>query len=220
MRHISLASGVVLACLYLVVPADAAIIYQLTDAAGLEQTSFVIGGIGQTVDIGVWLKQTDPDTVLTDEGVFSVGVKLAYGGTGTAEVLLESDITPNPAFDDPTGLFKEIAADYIALDMAVSDPSMPVFPQATTPDRIWLGMLRFTGLSVGTVEITAMDYPGVDNTVSGLGTVLDPEIASGQGSISVVPEPNTMVLFAGFALVGGPYWLVRRGSLHGQRRHR
>ena len=94
----------------------------------MEQNNFVIGSIGQTVDVNVWLRQSDPDTVLTDEGLYSAGVKLTYGSPGIAEVLSVLDITPNPAFDDPDALLKDVGSDYSTLDMAVLDMFNPGLP--------------------------------------------------------------------------------------------
>jgi hypothetical protein len=211
MRQIISGPVVLFACLYLVVPAQGEYIYQLTDPAGVQQSNFVIGSVGQTVDVNVWLKQSAPDSLLTDEGLFSAGVRLTYGSPGIAEVLSLYDITPNPAFDDPSALLRDVGSTYSTLDMAVLDPFSPIFPQSSTPDRIWLGTFKFTGLSAGTVDITAMDNPGVDNTLTGLGTVLDATpIANGQASINAVPEPSSLVLFTGLVLVAGPYILLRR----------
>jgi hypothetical protein len=197
----------------LVAPARAAIQFQLADPAGVEQNNFVIGNIGQTVDVNVYLRQSGLDTLLTDEGLFSAGVRLTYGSPGIAEVLSVLDIAPNPAFDNPTALLKDIGSGYVALDMATDmfGPNFPVFPELSTPDRIWLGTFTFTGLSLGSVQITAMDDPGLDNTLTGLGTLLDPQIGSDQGTVNVVPEPSGLVLFAGLALIAVPYlWLRRR----------
>ena len=212
-RHSTLFSAVLLACLYPVVPAHAAIVFQLTGATGVEQNNFLISSIGQTLDIDVYLKQTGTDTVLTDEGLFSAGVKLTYDVTGIAEVLAMSDITPNPAFDDPTALLKDMGIGYVTLDMAADmfGPNFPVFPQLSTPDRIWLGTFTFTGLILGTVQITAMDNPSLDNTLTGLGTLLDPDIGNDQGTITVTPEPSSLLVFFGLALVVGPFiWRHRR----------
>jgi len=91
----------------------------------------------------------------------------------------------------------------------ISGPNFPVFPPSST-DRVWLGTFTFTGLSPGSVQITAMDNPDSDNTLTGLGTVLDASIDSSQASINAVPEPSVLVVFAGLALVAGPYSLLRR----------
>lgn len=214
-RHAVIGASVLCACACFVAPARAAYIYQLTDAAGVQQNDFVIANIGQTVDVGVWLKQIDPDTALTDEGLFSAGVKLTYSAPGIAEVSSPSDITPNPAFDDPAALLKDIGSDYVTLDMAtdISGPNFPIFPELSTPDRIWLGMFKFTGLSLGSVQITATDSPDLDNTLTGLGTVLDAGIGSAEGSVNVVdavPEPSALALLAGLALIVVPYITWRR----------
>jgi hypothetical protein len=205
MRHMLPGFVILMVCLHFVAPAEAGYVFQLTDSAGVVQDDFVIGSVGQTVDVDVWLKQTDPDTLLTDEGLSFAGVKLTYGSPGIAEVLSVDNIAPNPAFDDPIALLKDVGSNDSALDMAVSDIFSPVFPQSSTPDRIWLGTFTFTALSLGSVQITAMDKPDVDNTLTGLGTALDSQIGSAQATISTVPEPTGLVLLAGLALVAGPY---------------
>jgi len=209
MRHMALSSVVLLVLLQFAAPAEASYIFQLTDSAGVAQNNFVIGSIGQTVDVNVWLKQTDPDTLLTDEGLYSAGVKLTYGSPGAAAVSSVDDIARNPAFDDPGAFLRDVGGGYSTLDMAVSDPFSPVFPQLSTPDGIWLGTFKFTGLSLGSVQITAFDNPGIDNTLTGLGTLLDPNIGSVQATVSTVPEPSGLAIFATLMLIAGPYFWRR-----------
>jgi hypothetical protein len=205
MRNIVFGSVALLICVGTAAPAQADYVFQLTDAEGVEQNHFVIGSIGRMIDVNVYLRQSDPDALLTEEGLYSAGVRLTYGSPGIAEVLSVDNTAPNLAFDDPIALLKEVGSNYIALDMAVSDIFSPVFPQSSTPDRIWLGTFTFTGLSLGSVQITAMDNPDMDNTLTGLSTVLDSRIGSAQATISTVPEPSGLILLAGVALLAGPY---------------
>lgn len=209
MRQTILGSVVLLASLHFIAPVHASYLYQLTDAAGVEQSNFVIDGINQTVDVNVWLKQVDTDT-LTWEGLALAGVKITYSSPGIAEVVSLTDITRNPAFDDPGAFLTDAGTGYSTLNVGVSDPFSPVYPDSATPNSIWLGTFKFTGLGLGSVQITALDDADVDNTVTGQNTLLDPDVGSVQATISTIPEPSGLVLLSGLALIVGPYLRRRR----------
>jgi hypothetical protein len=174
-------------------------VFQLTDSDGDVQSDFFIGGVGQSVDVNIWLRQ-EGDTVLTDEGLSSAGIQMSYDTLGAAAVSDEQDIASNPLFNDPNALLKTFGTGYCTVDMATANFDT-VFPELATPDRVWLGTFTFTGLRAGNMPITASDIAGQDDTLTGLGTLLDAQIGSAAATIHTVPEPGSAVILAGLALI-------------------
>lgn len=166
-----------------------------------DQAGFTVNA-GGTVDVDVYLEQTGGDTILTDDGLFGYGVRLLFNTppipSDPAAVLAESDILANPAFDDAAFATVElISGESAGASGSVLDPFSPL-----VGSRILLGTFTFTGgNTVGEVtNLTATDFSGLDETISGLGTPLDSMVQDGFATITVtaVPEPSSiLILFAG-----------------------
>lgn len=173
-------------------PAHAGLIYSF------DKASYTVP-VGGKVSVQVFLQQTPPTTILTDEGLFSAGVKVSSGAA--AQVLGIGDILANPAFDDVT--HRAVVGSSAELsEVAFLNPT--VFPPPGG-DRILLGTFTFTGLSTGVSPLSAGDLfpsPQIEN-VTGVGTPLDALIGAGTANINVtpaqaaVPEPTSLLLLSG-----------------------
>jgi hypothetical protein len=167
---------------------------------GVPTSTIQLPGVGATVPIDVYLRQTTG--LLTTEGLLSVGIKVTFDDPSVAAVLNVGDIEHNPDFDDIFGLSKVVNPLSAELSMVVSDVDTPIFPTTGDADRIWLGRFKFTGLSLGKTSIGVTDLDGnSDDIVSGVGNVLDDLITAGTGTLQVVPEPGSVAL--SLVLLGG-----------------
>lgn len=150
--------------------------------------------MGQTVDIQVYLSQTGTTTILTDEGLAFAGIQVSFNSPGgIAAVQSAGDIQQNPDFDDPIILSQVVTATTAELNQATDLSSPFVYP---VNDRIWLGTFTFTGLALGTTTIGVTDLDsGIDNIITGQGTILDGLITPGAAAtLTVTPEPSTVGL--------------------------
>lgn len=161
-----------------------------------DQTNYDVAA-GATVDVQVFLQQDGTvDTILTDEGLESGSVRVHFAGiagtTQPAQVLSETDILPNPSFDDPLiGLDLESGVS-AGLAAGVDFSSAYLFG-----DTILLGTFTFTaGNVLGEVtQLSAKDFDlDLADTIAGNGTALDGFIGNGFATITVtaVPEPNSL----------------------------
>jgi hypothetical protein len=174
--------------------AGAAYTFQFTDSSGATQTSFNIAGVGQTVDIRVYLLQSGSDTGLSSSGLKSGGVGLSFDQT-IATVASTSAITPNAAFDTSS---KSVGTGTATANVAqVLNAPITAPTSGADANRILLGTFTFTGVSGGTTSTVTFDpHPAPTNdNVLGNGTVLDSLIVNSSVTITVaVPEPSTFVL--------------------------
>ncbi|QDV47457.1 hypothetical protein Enr13x_73660 [Stieleria neptunia] len=183
-----------------------------TASAGLiftfDQANYIVQP-GATVETQIFLTQTNPDTVLTTDGLFSGGVRVFFNDTpptDPATVLSLADIQPSAAFDDlllgpDLSLDPGISAGFVD---SVADPFAPI-----TGNSLLLGTLTFTAGNVpGEVTyLRATDFdPFTDDLISGWGIALDAQITDGFATIttsaitnSTVPEPSSALIF-GFAI--------------------
>jgi hypothetical protein len=96
--------------------------------------------------------------------------------------------------------------------------SSPVFTgSGADANRILLGTFTFTGLSNGTgVVVTTLPDPSGANNVDGMGNVLDSMISNSSTTITVVPEPGTLLLtglLAAGGLTGAAWRRMRRQTV-------
>ena len=177
---------------------QAGLIYEFDDLNGNPTATFSTS-IGSTVDVRVYLKETPGTSFLADEELFGASVRVTFNSpSGIAAVLNDTDIFPNPGFSDLSPPPSVSAIDAGFTGSVGLDPFLTV----DANNRIFLGMFRFTGQSVGTVNLSALDRDsGSDDTITGQGTVLDSLINSGSATLSVnslaaVPEPSSLLLMS------------------------
>ncbi len=162
---------------------------------------------GNTVEVSVSLTQDGVvDTILTDEGLASAGVRVLFEGalstTDPAQVLSSFDVTPNTVlFDD---LVFPPTIDLNPGFSAGLTESVDFFSPPALGNSILLGTFTFTaGLVSG--EVTALRATVFDPVFSSTFsydtlTELDPYISDGFAEILVVPasspvpEPSTLML--------------------------
>jgi hypothetical protein len=157
--------------------------------------SFVID-TGSSVDAGVFLSETSPDTALSDDGL------LGFGLTGTlasADAGVIAAASPDSVFDLLTT--DEFTSTTINWESAAFSNAAP------TGSSIALGSFGFDSIADGTSTLTFGDIqPGAGsanaNWLTGAGAELDQNIF-GSGSTgtfqvsistSAVPEPSSVVL--------------------------
>src|SRR5262249_33437029 len=143
------------------------------DLAGVPTTNFVIPGVGSTVDVQIYLKETNGGTVLATQQLFGAGVSVSFNSpTGVAAVLSTSDITANNSTSLPntfndTNVTKLTQSSTAAGLSEATDFSHFVAPDAL--NRILFGTFRFTGQAEGNVTITATRFmpPPTDSIITG-----------------------------------------------------
>lgn len=198
-----------LAALAAAAPARAAYVYQFTDASGnaISSASQTPNG---SLTLQVYLLETGGTTTLRDNKLFSAGVRVTYDnppGSGTPSgVTAVTSVQPNPQFDF-VGT-RSIGPAFTDLNEGVIQ-NPQVSPDAN--NRILIGNFTFSGINPGSVQVTAIDIPGTNNTLLGNATVIDSQIAAGSITITVVPEPGSLLL-TGLAAVGFGCWRRRRSA--------
>jgi hypothetical protein len=187
MLRVGVLIGVLFTWLVLAGFGHAGLIFEFA-VGGTPQAAIQIPGVGATVPIQVYLRQTDGETILTSEGLDFAGIQVSFGSpAGIAAVTANNHIQPGPGFDlitDPP-VFTATTAELDEL------APLTVFDDA---NRILLGTFTFTGLALGTTSISVTDLTGGDDLVTGLGNALDSLITSGSATLTVTPEPSSVAL--------------------------
>lgn len=179
-----------------------------TDTGGTFANDFDVQ-VGNSLDIGIYLRQTGADTILTDEGLVSWGFDLTRDSTALGTI---SNPLANPVFDSES--HNVTTATGFEWEYAES------FGFGTLGDDILLGSFKFDATADGTSLFTIEDrVPGAGFananwfTPFPLATDLDDQIfAPGVvdqyqftvNSTTAVPEPNSLVMLsciAGLAIV-------------------
>ncbi|MFO7902905.1 MAG: PEP-CTERM sorting domain-containing protein [Planctomycetota bacterium] len=177
---------------------QAEIVFSLRDASGVPTTDFEIVGVGGTVDVQIYLTDTDGALgVLDTEGLGSIDFEVS-----------EEVTSPDLFHVSSLALSSEFDPEFLKLTLqADSTKFAPASLLGTSSSSsIYLTTLTFTGDSLGTSVITAT---GADNVTTGLGTELE-SVGPALGSISVVPEPSSLLLLTGLLGVVGAGTLYRR----------
>ncbi len=172
--------------------------FQFADTSGQPVTTASITGVNGTVDLRVYLTETDGQGSLRNTGLGAAQVRVRFDNPGgVAAVLHAGDVTVNPQFDPGTPVVT-------ATDATMTEGSLTGVPApADDPNRIFLGTFRFTGQSLGTVTLTA-DSPFPDSsTLLTDGTDISNRITAGGLTLTVspVPEPGSWAL-AGLGVAG------------------
>jgi hypothetical protein len=186
--------------------------YQFANASsGSAQTNFTVG-VGQTVDIRVYVLETGGTTTLHDEGLYSGGVELDTQTPSAANV---TAVTPNAAFTGGSNTGTGSNA-FVNVFSAGTAPNS-VTASNTDPTRILLGTFTFTGMSAGqTLTVTALPGLNPDNVLGDGTTSIDSNLANNAVSAFItvaVPEPGALMLtgLAASGLALGA-WRRRRGA--------
>lgn len=192
--------------------ASAQVVYQFANAtSGNPQSAFSISGVGGTVDIRIYLSENAGGTVLSSNGGLGAGgVRLTYAPpAGVATVAnLATDVTRGPDWDASTTTGSNATSAVLnTLDFG------GVLP---TSNRILLGTFRLTGLSGGTVTLSAADpdpSPTVANNTyfNAPFASIDSLIGNATATLTVtaVPEPASLLL-AGLGIAGWAVGQARR----------
>lgn len=171
-----------------------------------DQSDYLVAP-GDTVDVQVFLTQTDTTSILTDEGLSSAGVRVEFDlnqPIDRAEVLSLSNIISNPAFDENDPLFtgSELVPGHSAgLFDGISFLGTPV-----VGNSVLLGTFTFTSGAIGgeVTNLRATDFSAFTETVSGVvGTPLDGMIGDGLATITVsaIPEPSSVAMIGAAAVL-------------------
>jgi hypothetical protein len=205
----------VLALLSLTSAGRADFVWQFTDSAGntVAGNNFT-AGLGSTLDIRVYLLETNGGTTLSNSGLSSVGVQLS-GSNANANVAAASAITPNSQFDDTS---KSVSGNNSILNDGLFANSVPKAPTSgADANRILVGTFTFSGSTLGTTNIQAVDPHSYTDTTDGNGNALDALISSSAATITVaaVPEPGTLLLvgLAAAAIGGAGIRRTRRSAI-------
>lgn len=177
---------------------QAEIVFSLRDASGVPATDFEIVGVGGSVDVQIHLTDTDGALGKLDtEGLGSIDFQVSEEAT-SPDLFHVSSLALSSEFD-PELITLTRETDRTGFRLASLNGT-------SSSSSIYLTTLTFTGDSLGTSEITAM---GADNVTTGLGTELE-SVGPALGSISVVPEPSSLLLLAGLLGFVGAGTLYRR----------
>jgi hypothetical protein len=187
-------------------PAQAGFVYAFDPGASYTSS-------GGSINVNVYLVETDSNGTLASQGLFSAGVSLSPNNSAVAQVTSATNITPNSGFANNRSTVSSSAA---VLQADNAGNNSIVYPNASTPNEILLGTFTFTPLATGTFTITANNISSfASNNVTGTFQDLTPLITGGQTAaitVTAVPEPGSMILGGLFAtgLLGG---YIRRRRL-------
>jgi hypothetical protein len=164
--------------------------YESADAAimlSFDSSGYTVGG-GQTVQVQVFLSQTSGGLIGPGNGVTAAAVAVSFNNpSGIAAVLSTNNITGGvPPFDASS-------ASLTSTQASVADTSL--LGVGTVP--MLLGTFAFTGLKIGTTQISVSAIPNSFATTQG---PISPDPTSATAVINLVPEPASLII----VLTGGP----------------
>lgn len=189
--------------------------FQFATTGGVFQSDFGNVPLGGTIDIDVYVQQTGGNPLGSDNGMIGYGTRVRFDnplGSGTPSTISRivnpgtppstfgPDLTPNV----PLGGFATLNGTntFSAVMNIGSSLGAGVFPDAN--GRIYIGRVRFTGLSAGSFSFRAEDPTTSDGdftTFGPPGIRLDSLVRSATGTFTVVPEPASLAL-AGVGVAG------------------
>lgn len=223
MRRLLATLAVGLAALLGAGPAHAELVYGYS----FDKSSYTVG-LGGTVDVSVYLTETggSGDSFVLDSangvGMLGTGVRLSYGaGTLATVVNPATDIAGNGAFDNfGFGIATDGDSTSAGFTQFASNPVYGIQNSNPLVYSLFLGTFTLTAGSIeGPVTVTAGRFDTGDNLVTGnfnqvtgYFDALDDIVAGATTTITVLPEPATIV---GAATVMG---MVTIGCWWGRRR--
>jgi PEP-CTERM motif len=155
--------------------------------------------VGESVDVDLILTQTSPPISGADirtNGLFNVDVQLNLDSNFASVTA----ITPGSGFADP--FFRSVPKIPL-LSITAVDHANGVRAQLGSPTSITLATFTFTGISAGTTLATTIDSPFFTDFVfvtdPSPNADIDSQIFGAEQfavTVSAVPEPSSIILFA------------------------
>jgi hypothetical protein len=172
---------------------------------GTDQAFTVVEG--SSIDVPIYLVQTDGENRLSTIGLYSSGASVTIGyDSGAIGNSFASQPTLAGHWTDLLSNRAEILVDQVVLEGLIDDPAFPVF---ATSNSILLGTIEFqsgvsgnlTSLELSLDNVTPMANLFVDANEVG-------PISFRKGTISAVPEPSSFLLVAA-PIAMGMYYRVK-----------
>jgi hypothetical protein len=197
-------------------PARADFVFQFADASGTPTSAFQVG-TGGTLPIQVYLLQTSGPTTsstnLSANGLSDANFALTFSSSAPFSIASSGNITANSAFVGPNSTSLSTSGGVTTAALTLHSSPSFVFAPTTgaNANRILLGTFTFTGGATQGQALTVTALPGSSNFVDGAGNTLDSLITNASFSLTVTPEPGTLVLTGLFAAgVSAGAWRRRR----------
>jgi hypothetical protein len=186
-RNVSLVAA--LLCLWFCSrPATAALVLSL------DTTTYTIVGVGNTIDVNVFVSQTPTGPQVGPGNELLTGaIELSYPTGGAAAVLSQAAVTAGPAWDASSVVTSTNGGDTL-YDLGVS--SLAGISDLSSP--LLIGTFVFTGQSLGSLPISvSVEQPGI-SFITVQGDDLDPTNTPPTAQVNVapsaVPEPSAILL--------------------------
>jgi hypothetical protein len=169
---------------------------------------------GTTFSLDVYLRETSNTNILSTDKLFSAGVRTTYSNPANiVNVPNTTSIVRNPLFNDAGSFTPTINnPNFAQFTAAVVDPNTDLVGSDLSK-RILLGTFTFAtpGAANTSTTIQALDIPGSDDMITGIGTSIDLQITPTSLIINVtpVPEPASVLVIAGAGMLA---WRILRRS--------
>ncbi len=184
--------------------------------------SYTINAIGDTVDVFLYLVDTTPGSGTVGQETVGGGALNSYGVQLDFDGRIADVFPDGLSFADTAGIegnaaYTGFGARFSTAGSIVNDSALSLDnagagtvggvnvtdpTDGSTVDAYYLAKFTFTGVSVGTNFPLSVDPGNIGDTVDANGNNLDLFINSTTASITVVPEPSSMIL-CGLVAAGG-----------------
>jgi len=174
----------------------------------LDESSYTINGIGNTVAVEVFVSQNSTGTqVGVGNELLTGAIQMTFATAGAATVVSNSNVTFNPAWDSGS-VSSSTSGPNTLVNLGVT--SLAGFSSLSPP--LLLGTFVFTGQFVGSTTITVASLAPGPSFITAQGDNLDPTSGPSAQIVvtSAVPEPGAVMLLGIGGLVLGAGWLRRR----------
>lgn len=158
-------------------------------------------GAGSIVNVPVYLVQTDGENRLASIGLFSAGASVTYSyGSGAPISATVSSATLATHWNDPVSNLIDYQTNRVVLEGLVDDYA---FPALATSNAVLLGTVQFQAGELGNVTNLQLSLAGVTPLANSLVNLVEvTPITFRLGTITAVPEPNSLCLIALASLLG------------------